>query len=224
MGGKKIKSEKLKGFTLLEVVVATFIFVLIMVTIIQIFGSGFSGYRKAKAVQKDLESAQQNMNMMAKVFRTSQVVWSSDWIGSCGLVSYDVGTPAADSDAIRIFDYSQYKCYRYEFTNSKTGALNQMLVSSKTIMPTENKTACDLTNWPLNSSGTEIAIDKNVIGNFKIQGYTCNVGLGVMEMNNFGKITIAMKVCPDTGCNGNPNDQAPIQTTVSLRNQKEVVP
>jgi type II secretory pathway pseudopilin PulG len=220
MGGKKIKNQKLRGFTLLEVVVATFIFVLIMVTVIRIFGSGFSGYRKAKAVQKDLESAQQNMNMMAKVFRTSQVVWSSNWSGNgCVPAGYDIGTPNG-SDAIRIFDYSQYKCYRYEFTNSKTGAENELLISSKIPTAAEDKTACNTTNWPLTSSDADVAISKNVIGDFEIQGYSCNAG--AMDMSGFGKITIAMKVCPDIGCNGNPNDQAPIQTTVSLRNQKEV--
>jgi len=88
---------------LLEVMVAVFIFSLIMIAASYIFVKAFQGYRNARAIQKDLENAQYTMNLMAKTIRTSSIISSG-------------------TDYVRIFDYSQTAgngCIEYRFNNSE---------------------------------------------------------------------------------------------------------
>jgi prepilin-type N-terminal cleavage/methylation domain-containing protein len=96
----KKNSKKQKGFTFIEVLIAVFVFVLMMTTLTGIFGRSLTGYKKAVRVQKDLELAQQAMNIMAKTFRTSGI------------------TSIASSDTIRVFDFSQSECIEYEFSGN----------------------------------------------------------------------------------------------------------
>ena len=88
-----------KGFTLIEVIVAVFIFALVASAASGIFVKMIQSYRYAKIVQRDLESAQYAMNLMAKTLRTSSIVNS---------------TP----NLVRVYDYSQQKCIEYEFNGS----------------------------------------------------------------------------------------------------------
>ncbi|KKR20860.1 MAG: hypothetical protein UT50_C0015G0013 [Candidatus Moranbacteria bacterium GW2011_GWA2_39_41] len=95
-----MKNKNHKGFSLVEVLMATFVFAVIMVGVAGTFSSSMFGYRNAKNVQKDLEQAQFAMNLMAKTIRTSSV---SNFSSNNDLKSYD---------------YSQGKCIEYEFDNT----------------------------------------------------------------------------------------------------------
>ncbi|MBU2028496.1 prepilin-type N-terminal cleavage/methylation domain-containing protein [Patescibacteria group bacterium] len=88
--------RKQKGFTFIELMIAVFIFALMMITITEIFSSSISGYQKAKITQKNLEDAQFIMNQMAKTLRTSSVISNS-------------------TSSIKVYDYSTGKCYNYKF-------------------------------------------------------------------------------------------------------------
>lgn len=92
--------KKQKGFSFAEIIIAVFIFALMMVAVTGIFSSSIGGYRTARIVQKNLEDAQFIMNQMAKILRTSSVVSSS-------------------SDNIIIYDYSSDSCYNYKFEENK---------------------------------------------------------------------------------------------------------
>lgn len=82
---------KAKGFTLVEILVALFVFVILMAAASQIFVASFSGYRDARMVHIDLQNAQYTLNSMAKMIRTSTLV-----------------SPAsANTSRLRFFDYSQ---------------------------------------------------------------------------------------------------------------------
>ncbi|MFZ3031730.1 MAG: prepilin-type N-terminal cleavage/methylation domain-containing protein [Candidatus Moraniibacteriota bacterium] len=85
-----------RGFTLVEVLVAMFVFSLMMVTVSQVFASAFSGYRFTRAVERDLENAQFFINILAKELRTSSVV-----------------SAAGNQQFVQFFDHSQGKCFRY---------------------------------------------------------------------------------------------------------------
>lgn len=99
MKKNKILTNKHKGFTLVEVMVAMFIFVLMMVAITEIFVSFIRLNRHTRAVQQDLEDAEYAMNIIAKTLRTSSIV--------------DV---SGGKDSIEVFDYSQSKCIGYDFS------------------------------------------------------------------------------------------------------------
>ncbi|MFZ2187610.1 MAG: prepilin-type N-terminal cleavage/methylation domain-containing protein [Candidatus Moraniibacteriota bacterium] len=88
--------KQYQGFTLIETVVAMFIFVLVMAAVSSVFTQTFSGYRNEKIVQGDLEAAQFSLNTMAKELRTASVV------------KFGV-------DYIQFYDHSQasVKCFRY---------------------------------------------------------------------------------------------------------------
>jgi Tfp pilus assembly protein PilV len=105
------------GFTLIEVMVSIFVFVLIMIGTSRIFASSISSYRNAKAIQRDLENAQYAMNLMAKTIRTSSVINSS-------------------SGSIDIYDYSQGKCIRYALSG------NVMKSGSSVPLTPGNKNTC----------------------------------------------------------------------------------
>lgn len=87
--------KKRAGFTLIEVIVATFIFVLVIAGVSQIFVQAFSGYRNGKIAQANLEAAQFAMNTIAKELRTSSIAKSG-------------------AKFVQFFDYSQTTCFRYQ--------------------------------------------------------------------------------------------------------------
>ncbi len=188
-------SQLEKGFTFVEVIIATFVFVLIMTTLSVIFSSALKSLRSGKAIQKDLEGAQQAMNIIAKTLRTSKVV--------------DPDIPTLNASSITVYDYSQAdfvdpvdgpnkECIKYEFSGNslKSGAVTAA-----------NEDACAAA-----SVTTANMTTGTVTGNFYVDPSTKDLA---------GKITIAVKVCPPNGCTGNPKDEAKVQSTVSLRNEYE---
>lgn len=98
----KIKKSKVKkrGFTLIEALVAVFIFALMMTAVSNIFAKIIRTHHDTRNVQENLESAQYAMNLMMKTLRTSSVVNDGS------------------SNLVRIYDYSQQKCIQYEFSGS----------------------------------------------------------------------------------------------------------
>ncbi len=101
--GRRIKMKKQnlkskKGFTLLEVIVALFVFSLVIASSTVVFANMFKGVSSARQIQQNLDNIQHTMNLMAKTFRTSTVVSGS-------------GT----TTDLTVYDYSQGKCIRYRF-------------------------------------------------------------------------------------------------------------
>lgn len=68
---KKNKKTNKRGFTLVEVLVAMFVFVLMATMLAASFGSFLKTYFNAKKLQKSTETAQYVMNLIAKTARTS---------------------------------------------------------------------------------------------------------------------------------------------------------
>jgi len=98
-------SKKSKGFSLIEVLVAMFIFLLAISLLIGGFSSFFKNYIVAKKIQKDVENAQYAMNFMAKTLRTSALITT---------------TPPITAFPFRAFDYSQTanNCIEYNYSSS----------------------------------------------------------------------------------------------------------
>jgi prepilin-type N-terminal cleavage/methylation domain-containing protein len=110
-------SKSYRGFSLVETLVAMFIFVLVIGATSQIFTKAFVGYREEKRLQSDIESAQFALNTIAKELRTASIANFS-------------------STMVEFIDYSQNKCFIYDLSG---GALT---VKSK-IGTTPNVSDCD---------------------------------------------------------------------------------
>lgn len=97
-----IKKKYVRGFSLMEVVVAMGIFSLLMSIVTVVFSGGFAAYRNTSSAQRYLENAQFIMNDLAKQLRTSSVI-------------NPLGNPAVNTNpmSIQFFDHSQSKCIMY---------------------------------------------------------------------------------------------------------------
>jgi len=118
---KATRLQSKRGFTLLEVIVALFVFSVAMVAVTGIFVSFFKANTQTKTTQKALEDANQAINIMTKMIRTSSVSLSGNVLkfyeysddgtpDKCRAFRFDAGTsriqyaaPASASDAATCF-------------------------------------------------------------------------------------------------------------------------
>lgn len=105
------RSSSQKGFTLLEVMIAMFIFVIMISASIIALMNVFKSYNKAKEVQGHLDNAQYSMNLMMKSLRTSSLI------------------SASSDDGIVIFDYSKDECIQYKFDGGEKSLLMRFVAS-----------------------------------------------------------------------------------------------
>ncbi len=195
---KRINAKNKAGYTFLEVIVATFVFALIMVSVSGFFANIFSNYNHAKKIQKNTENAQSTMNYAAKVLRTSTII------------SY-----SSDNKTIRVYDYSQRKCVEFKFEKGDL-KYGEKTYGNETDddAKTDCKTATDLSNFNLlnNSIG-------NPNSNFFVTSSSDS------PIKTVGKVTIVMRVCVSDANGDCPDDNkanfTQLQTTVSLRDYKE---
>lgn len=124
---RKASLSARQGFTLIEVVAALAVFTIIMMAVIQIFGTGFKAYRQTRELQRTLESAQFATNIMAKELRTSSIVGSfSDGV----------------STRVAFFDYSQNRCIGYNLNAAGNGGLLKYAHGFALSSPDLNFAAC----------------------------------------------------------------------------------
>ncbi|EKE19312.1 MAG: hypothetical protein ACD_9C00051G0002 [uncultured bacterium] len=101
---KNIFLKNKSGFSLVEALVAVFIFALTITMLTSSFSNFLKTFANAKKIQKSTESAQYAMNLMAKTIRSSMI----DPIFVSG------------GNQIKLFDYSSSKCVIYKY---ETGTL-----------------------------------------------------------------------------------------------------
>jgi prepilin-type N-terminal cleavage/methylation domain-containing protein len=178
-----------RGFSLIEMIIAIFIFSLIMAAVTGAFVSAFSSRNKAKAIQRNIEDARFAMEIMAKTLRTSSVV---DYY---------------PSSSITFIDYSQAKnCTKYYLDSY--GKLKSIVDYSVVGSDLDTlKTDCRNASF---SSGTESIMISGTLNDFSVQA---DLSDGTPSSKQLGKVTISMTVCADSAC----QTDSTIQTTVSLR-------
>lgn len=201
MGNKKIKRKAMireKGFSLMEVIIGVFIFSLVAVSTVAIFQKSLSGYRKAAFVQKDMESGQFAVNLMAKVLRSSEII---------------IPSASGKTALVRAFDYSQDKCLEYRFQGN-------ILESRSAGLPggTGDKTAwcgsADLGSWSPMTTGS-------VAGNFDVFLPVVSEAAGRVD------ISLAVCRGGSGACTseGREKDENRIQATASIRSDfREILP
>ena len=97
---KQLVFSTRKGFTLVETLIAVFLFSLVSVMVSGIFGNFLKNYAESKKMQQNIEATQFAMNLMAKTIRTSDV-------------------RKIDENNLGCFDYAQLKCIKYSLVSNK---------------------------------------------------------------------------------------------------------
>jgi len=195
---KNIKTKKAmpigrQGFTLIEVIVAVFIFALAASAASGIFVKMIQSYRYTKVVQRDLESAQYAMNLITKTLRTSSIVNCSSGFPNCP------GTSAW----IRVYDYSRDECRMYSFNDNR---LEERIPDPPIVITDPSDCSGGIYGGPALSKSLTTG---NVSGSFD-----ATVSSDVSGSEVMGKATISMTV-------KSGNRDTNIQSSVSLRDYSE---
>lgn len=121
MKNKKLgkKNKKYKGFSLLEMLIAGFIFSLVITTAVSVFSNVFFTGEKTRGVQKNIETARTALDLMAKNMRMSS----------------ELGPNNTNTLNIYMFNNSQGECIGYRFNS---GALEMAQMEN----PTSGSTDC----------------------------------------------------------------------------------
>jgi prepilin-type N-terminal cleavage/methylation domain-containing protein len=186
---RKYFSKGRQGFSMMEIMVAVFIFSVVMVAVLAVLVNMMQVQKRAKASQRNLEDARFTMETLAKNLRGSKLV-----NGYASIVS------PIEVTALETYDYSQGKCIKYVFF-SGDGTL-------KSTPGTYNTTNGTCTFNAANS--TKMISNKNTVQNMHFYVTKANA-------DSVPRVTISMTVCSLQG-GGTCSDQVSIQTTVSLRN------
>lgn len=159
------KSQKnYSGFSLLEMMISMFIFVLAIVTAVSIFSSVSFTRKNSREIQKNMEDARTALDLMAKNMRMS--------IGLNGTTSM-----------IYMFNTSQGNCVSYKFESSKLKIAQKIPDASFS-----EAERCNTTNMTYNSSDYVDIIQNDVSGSFAI------VPTSITSPKTVGKATIILTI------------------------------
>lgn len=189
----RISPKNLPGFSLLEVLLATFIFSIVMVGVTSYFVSIAAANQNTKRLQQNLEDIRFAMSRVAKVFRTSVVVSP---------------TSSQDVAEIRVFDYSQSQCLRYAFEGSGMVEYSMTLPVGQP----DEKPWCAGLNPAAFTSNTLVSVENGATLKGRFAVVPSDDGSGGTELA--GRVTMNATVTRQ-------NDASTVQTTVSLRNYQE---
>lgn len=176
----------------MEVLVAMFIFSLVIIATAQIFGSSIHGYRKGASMQQDLESAELALNSMAKVLRTSTIADSS--------------SEGSGQSEVIVYDYVAGACVGYEI-DSSTNRLNKKTYSTSDYNESASPPTVDCSD----AASPEAMVSGVQSGSFDVVKSD-----GTTTPKKIGKITIYLDISEDG------EHHAKMQTTVSLRDYSYV--
>lgn len=187
------------GFSLLEVVLAVFIFSVIAVGITTYFAKTTLANQNAKRLQQNLEDTRFAMNRIAKVLRTSVAINPNATTGAAG----------TSVQTIRIYDYSQSSCIEYAFSS---GGMNERVATLP--VGTVNEKAWCAGNPPFSVWNALVSAS----GNLAFEGRFFVVSSEDTSPNErAGRVVMNARI-------RRGNNESTMQTTVSLRNYKEVYP
>ncbi len=199
---KSKKTKNKKGFTLIEVLMAIFIFALMASAASGVFIKMIQSYRYAKAAQKDLENAQYAMNLITKTLRTSSIAKCQS-----GEFSTEACPTSENNEWIRVYDHSRGVCRMYSFNNDR---LEERVPGTGTNAdsPGEDISRCGGGDY-LGADESKSLTTGTVSGEFDVVASSDDAG-----SEEVGKVTISMTI------NSGDKDTH-IQSTVSLRDYSE---
>jgi prepilin-type N-terminal cleavage/methylation domain-containing protein len=189
----KSMARNSRGFSLLEVIITTLIFSIVMVGVASYFVNITVANKNTKRIQQNMEDVRFAMNRIAKVLRTSVVI-----------------TPnlnASQQQTIRVYDYSQAGCVQYTF-DVNSNALRESFVVNPGTNPDE-KVWCAGASFGSSASLVNVT-DGTLIGHFNVIPSKDTSG-----NEEAGRVTMNATI-------GRHTTSSTIQTTVSLRNYEEI--
>jgi len=188
------RKQRKKAFTLIELMVSVFIFLLIMTGVVTIFTREITAYRVARETQKNIENAQFTLNYISKVLRTSEV--------------NDIS-----STEVYAYDHSQNKCFVFSFAG------DQLKMSKQEDGTTMIAGDCTDNAFDMAPS-ISLTIGK-VTGSFggKESRNGAEPGFDDMSAVNVGAVTTMLVIEPEGGARDNLGnaEKVYIQSTSSLR-------
>jgi Tfp pilus assembly protein PilW len=200
---KKIKlksGKKLKGFSLMELLVAMFISTLIVTTVVAAFASTFRTQKIARDTQRDIEDAKTTLEYMAKIIRMSSSMKPD-------------ATTAQNTPVIYIFNKTMNECIGYWYDNSA----GVKKIKEQSCTPLDESNPC--TKGILGASGVNFNGDcspvETVISSTLSDAEFYIPAYGTAP-SPIKRLTIRMQTEHDSG--------AKMQTTISLRDYKKVNP
>ena len=223
---KKI-NKKNAGFSLTEMLVAMFVFSLVITIVFTAF-SGLAGNKKqATATQKNMEDAKAAFEYMAKTIRMSSYFTQQN--GGCASVDND-GNGDKNCTTIQMYNNSTGKCVAFLF-ETKTANTHKLKIFEADPKGEDGYKECykndDLTNGYVGEMQTGFSN-----GHFWIQGYKneLNNSNGTVggDIIGVGKVTISGELMQQRGTQDeydedNRNLEAIyLETTVSMRNYDEI--
>ncbi len=174
---RKIKSKKLtnrKGFSLVELLVAIFIFSLMITVLTAAFSKVIIARKKTKDVQKSLEAARTAVQIMAKDMRNSTDL-----------------KPNGNTATITMFSNFQEKCLGYRFYDGRLQSSSDVGNSGS---ETEPNCASSGSNWkdmiPSDVSGSFIVIrsEEGTVGKV-----TINMAVGKSGSQQYMQTTVSFR-------------------------------
>lgn len=245
MSGKSKKNDRImknktsckKGFSLIELMISVFVFLLIMTTIVQIFATQINAYRHARSVQNDLENAQFAMNYISKTLRTASVLG----VGLSGVTARDLREtlqndlstkqddfavyPITDvNEGLIVYDFSQELCMRFTFRDGEHRNYKDPALWVETAAGVEfdqiesTKDGC-LDDGVYDESREYRLTTGSVDGSFFVAPTRYQNLPGSKQTDTIGKVTVGMSVLPgsDNLQRGKNPEPVYLQSTVSLR-------
>lgn len=161
--------NKLKGFSLLELLISIFIFTLIIVTSISVFAGVVLARQKNRVMQKNLEEGRTALETMAKNIRMSRKL-----------------TTNGTTDQIVMFNNSQDRCIAYFFDSTDKSLKTEQAAPDGS--PSED-------DYP-DCSGVTVINDPiipsdNITGSFDVVETNSDSSLGDIKI---GKATIRLTI------------------------------
>lgn len=230
--------KKRKGFTLVELMVSIFIFLIIMTAIVGIFARQIQAYRYARVSQGDLENAQFAMNYIAKTLRTATVLGrNGDDLRDPVQFGIAQGDNADDFSLLRIdspsrlvlYDFSQELCMRFYFASGEGPSDDRRYKDSALWVESMGGIGFDqigecVEDATYQSGSEDYKLERltsgEVKGTFWVAPTRYMELLGSKQTDTVGRVTISMSVLPSSShilYEERREQPIYIQTSVSLR-------
>lgn len=238
-----MKKRTHKGFTLVEMIIAVFIFLMVILALVTIFAAQMRAYQRARSAQVDLENAQFALNYLGKTLRTATLVGK----GAIPLISLekpsnnadDYGSIDLENEPLILYDFSQDLCIRLSLqpwiVNGGGDELIALIVEEVGNNPYD-------TSALESNSPTAIAYDR--VGNclndavyspgnpryhkarltsgdvtmvYRVQPTRYQNEFGSQQTDTMGRATIGLRVWPANRSSRDAEQPVFIQTSTSLR-------
>jgi len=221
---KKNFSKNKNGFTLVEMMVSVFIFMIIMTAIVGVFARQINAQKKARIMEGDLENAQFALNYISKTLRTATIIGDKekgdlrDYMQTNNEDDFALYNIAAGNNFV-IYDFSQEACIRFTFKTDYNGYEPSALwmESQSSVGVNEIEKCLEENTWQSNSTYKEQRLTSgNVTGTFAVAPTRYMDHKDSRTTDTMGRATIAMKVEPKKGVDIDHVEPVYIQSSVAL--------